>query len=46
MRFVDSNVFVYAIFKPKRKLTKEEEEIKNKAKKIYQRIIKSEEVIT
>nr|MDO8081116.1 type II toxin-antitoxin system VapC family toxin [Candidatus Freyarchaeota archaeon] len=46
MRFVDSNVFVYAILKPKRKLTKEEEELKNKAKMIYQRIVKNEEVVT
>ncbi|MEM3586841.1 MAG: type II toxin-antitoxin system VapC family toxin [Candidatus Jordarchaeaceae archaeon] len=46
MRFVDSNVFVYAILKPRRKLTKEEEEIKNKAKGIYQRIIENEKVVT
>ncbi|MBS7252095.1 MAG: type II toxin-antitoxin system VapC family toxin [Candidatus Freyarchaeota archaeon] len=45
MRFVDSNVFLYAILKPKRKLTKQEEELKDKAKRIYQRIIDREEVI-
>lgn len=45
MRFVDSNVFIYAILKPKRKLTKQEEELKDKAKRIYQRIIEKEEVV-
>ncbi|WXG41745.1 MAG: type II toxin-antitoxin system VapC family toxin [Candidatus Freyarchaeum deiterrae] len=46
MRFVDSNVFIYAILKPKRNLTEEEKELKNKAKGIYQRIVENEEVVT
>jgi hypothetical protein len=46
MRFVDSNVFIYAILKPKRKLTEDEKELKNKAKGIYQRIVENEEVVT
>ena len=46
MKFVDSNVFIYAILKPKRKLTERMEELKNKAKRIFQRIIEGERVIT
>jgi predicted nucleic acid-binding protein len=46
MRFVDSNVFIYAILKPKRNLTEEEKELKNKANGIFQRIVEEEEVVT
>ncbi|MHA1579279.1 MAG: type II toxin-antitoxin system VapC family toxin [Candidatus Freyarchaeota archaeon] len=46
MKFVDSNVFIYAILKPRRKLTERMEELKNKAKRIFQRIIENEKVVT
>ncbi|MHA1604575.1 MAG: type II toxin-antitoxin system VapC family toxin [Candidatus Freyarchaeota archaeon] len=46
MKFVDSNVFIYAILKPRRKLTERIEELKNKAKRIFQRIIENEKVVT
>ncbi|MCS4541366.1 MAG: type II toxin-antitoxin system VapC family toxin [Euryarchaeota archaeon] len=46
MRFVDANVFLYAILKPKRQLTEQEKERKSKAKRIYKRINKGEEVVT
>lgn len=45
MRFVDANVFLYAILKPKRQLTKEENERKIHAGKIYDRINRGEEVL-
>ncbi len=46
MRFIDSNVFIYAILKPKRKLSREEEERKRRAKRIYDRVNRGEEVVT
>ncbi|MFQ6074590.1 MAG: type II toxin-antitoxin system VapC family toxin [Candidatus Bathyarchaeia archaeon] len=46
MRFVDSNVFLYAILKPRRQLTNKEEERKAKAREIYDRIDGGEEVMT
>lgn len=46
MRFVDSNIFIYALLKPRRVLTYEEKKIKNKSKEIVERINKGEEVLT
>jgi len=34
MRFIDSNIFIHAYIKPKRKLQKHEEKIKEEAKNI------------
>lgn len=45
MKFADANVFIYSILKPKRKLTKPEEEIKENAKRIFHRINEGEEVV-
>ena len=44
--FVDSNVFVYAFLKPRRKLEPHEEKIKNAAKQIITRINEGEETVT
>jgi predicted nucleic acid-binding protein len=44
--FVDANVFVYALLKPKRKLQPHEQNIKNAAKKIVTRINEGEETVT
>lgn len=46
MRFVDANVFIYAILKPKRKLNEREREIKRASKEIFERINRGEEVVT
>ncbi|MEE8168138.1 MAG: type II toxin-antitoxin system VapC family toxin [Candidatus Hydrothermarchaeales archaeon] len=46
MRFVDTNIFIYALLKPKRKLTQAEGQIKEKAKNIFRRIDRGEEVLT
>ena len=46
MRFVDSNVFLYAIIKPKKKPSEKIILIKDKAKKIFKRINEGEKVIT
>jgi hypothetical protein len=46
MRFIDANVFIYAVLKPKRKLNEREQEIKKASKKIFKRINEGEEVIT
>ena len=46
MRFVDSNVFLHAFLIPRRKLTKEEQKIKDEAKAIVKRIEQDEEVAT
>jgi uncharacterized protein len=43
MRFLDANVFVYAYYKPKKKLTEKEQQMKNAAKKIVSRISSGEE---
>jgi len=43
MRFLDANVFVYAYYKPKKKLTEKEQQMKNAAKKIVSRISWGEE---
>lgn len=46
MRFVDTNVFIYALLKPRRKLTNQEIQIKKGAKQILHRIHGGEEVLT
>ena len=46
MRFLDANVFIYAYLKPKRKLTDEEKELKERAKSIIRRVNQGEKVIT
>jgi len=44
MRFVDSNIFLHAFLTPRRKLTKEEQRVKDEAKAIVERIEGGEEV--
>lgn len=46
MRFVDSNVLIYAILDPKRRLTEREKGIKESAERLMQRINNGEEVVT
>lgn len=46
MRFIDSNVFVYAFLKPRRKLSRSEERLKSSAKGIVARINAGEKVLT
>jgi predicted nucleic acid-binding protein len=46
MRFIDANIFIYAVLKPKRELNKKERAIKNAAKEIFKRVNEGEEVIT
>jgi len=47
MKFLDANVFIYAYYKPKRKLTGKEGKLKEEAKKIIRNIsLGKEEVVT
>ena len=46
MRFIDANVFLYAVLKPKRELSERELEIKNISKTIFKKVNEGEEVIT
>lgn len=46
MRFIDSNLFIYALLKPKRRLTELEATMKRRAKEIISRIDANENVIT
>ena len=46
MRFVDSNIFLYAFLIPHRALTREEQRVKDEAKAIVRRIEEGEEVAT
>ncbi len=46
MRFVDANVFIYAILTPRRALSDRELEIKRRAKAILTRINEGEEALT
>ena len=46
MRFIDANVFLYAIIKPKREISHSEHAIKKQAKKILDIIDLNEKVIT
>ncbi|MHA1616777.1 MAG: type II toxin-antitoxin system VapC family toxin [Candidatus Njordarchaeales archaeon] len=45
-RFLDANIFIYAYYKPRRKLNGKEKRMKEEAKNIVSRIMKGEEVIT
>jgi len=44
MKFVDSNIFLHAFLIPRRKLTKEEQRVKDEAKAIVERIERDEGV--
>ena len=46
IRFLDANVFIYAYYKPKRKLNEKEKKMKDKAKEIINRIMSGEKIIT
>jgi len=47
MKFLDANVFIYAYYKPKRKLTEREKRLKEEAKKIISDVSEGrEEAIT
>ena len=46
MRFLDANVFIYAYYKPKRKLTERQKEMKERSKEIIRKINEGEDVIT
>ena len=46
MRFIDTNVFIYAFLKPKRELKKHEIMLKKAAKEIINRVNKGEVVVT
>jgi len=46
MRFLDANVFVYAYYKPKRKLNEKEKRMKEEAKNIVSRIMEGEQIVT
>jgi len=44
MRFLDSNVVVYAFFMPRRQLSAQEQQLKDKSKKIIEKIDTGEKV--
>lgn len=46
MRFIDSNVFIYALYKPKRELSERARRMKEEAKRILERVNSGEEVLT
>ena len=47
MRFLDTNIFIYAYYKPKRQLSQKEKQMKDYAKKIVNDISQGkEEVVT
>jgi len=46
VRFIDSNVFIYAVIRPRRQLTESEKQIKSSARKIIERVDKGEKVLT
>jgi uncharacterized protein len=45
MRFLDSNVFIYAYYKPKKTLTEKEDAMKEQAKKIIRNISQGKEQV-
>jgi hypothetical protein len=45
MRLLDANIFIYAYYKPKRKLTQKEEQMKEQAKKIISDVSQGKEEI-
>ena len=46
MKFLDANVFIYAYYKPTRKLTEKQKEMKERSKAIIRRVNEGEAVIT
>ena len=46
MRFIDANVFIYAVVKPKGEIPRDIADIKNRAKAIMKRIDEGEPVLT
>lgn len=46
MRFIDSNVIIYAYLRTKRKLSETEKELKESSKSIIERIEKKEKAVT
>jgi hypothetical protein len=46
MRFIDTNVFVYAVLKPTRELNEQEQRLKRASKAIFKRVNEGEEVVT
>jgi hypothetical protein len=46
MRFIDANVLIYAVLKPKRELNERERGIKSASKEILKKVNEGEEVIT
>lgn len=46
MRFIDANVFIYALLKPKRELNEKERRIKEASREIFERVNSGEEVVT
>jgi|LGVF01.1.fsa_nt_gb predicted nucleic acid-binding protein len=45
MKFLDANVFIYAYYKPKRKLTEKQKEMKERSKEIIRKINGGEEEV-
>jgi predicted nucleic acid-binding protein len=45
MRFLDANIFIYAYYKPKRQLTPQEADMKNRAKEIVTNLNSGEEEV-
>jgi predicted nucleic acid-binding protein len=46
MRFIDTNVFIYAVLKPTRELNKQEQRLKRASNEIFMRVNEGEEVVT
>ena len=46
MRFIDANVFIYAVLKPKRVLNERVQELKTASKEIFKKVNEGEKVIT
>jgi predicted nucleic acid-binding protein len=46
MRFIDANVFIYAVLKPKRGLNERVKELKTASKEIFKKVNEGEKVIT
>lgn len=46
MRFLDSNIFIYAYYKPKKQLTQREKRLKEQAKRIISNISQGKEEVT
>ena len=46
MRFIDANVFIYAVLKPKRVLNERVQELKTASNEIFKKVNEGEKVIT